>query len=353
MTSFKMAEAAGIVPSLMNLTIQQVQPVQDMQPVQPVQPEERKIRRRPRHWNKREVREKREYWAQVHAAETNEVKSESQPELGNEPETLSEIQPETDDCESFAENQLEVVEKSEPEAQAQAELLPISVGCEATVEIGVADFNILSMTCGEKLSKKMNWLLRWGMPEKNMPYSEENGSVSVSLLARYCGVPKWKVEMATDRVYGQGKQRMVILVTSEKEKRIASTGGHSFMVRHPPGHSKISEERAAEIMFLVHKTDSKSIELIRRTGTLKDIKREGGINFTIQTSGSYRKRATHEVTIDIVKAIRKGYTFFLNKFTGIVYGQGIWQGTWWNGEILLGLDAKEEEDRIARIIRVA
>ena len=159
--------------------------------------------------------------------------------------------------------------------------------------------------------------------------------------------------MATDPIYGHGKQRIVILVSGETSvKRIASTGGHSFRVRNPPGHAQISEKRATEIKFLVHKTDSNSIDSIRGTGSLMDIKR-AGVQFTIQTSGSNKKRATHDFQIDILKAIKKGYQFFENKFTGIVYGQGVWDGSWWTGEIFLGLNNREGEEQIGRIIRVA
>ena len=135
-------------------------------------------------------------------------------------------------------------------------------------------------------------------------------------------------------------------------KRIASTGGHSFRVRNPPGHAQISEKRATEIKFLDHKIDSISIDSIHGTGSLMDIKR-AGVHFTIQTSGSTKKRATHDFQIDILKVIKKGYQFFENKFTGIVYGQGVWDRSWWTGEILLGLNNREEEEQISRIIRVA
>ena len=325
-----MAEAAEIVPSLMNLTVQ---------PVQPVQPVQRRNRQRPRHWNKKEVREKREYWNQVHATVNDVVESEIQPEAVDESEPLAEIQREAvDESEPLAEIQPEAVEESEPlaEIQPEPEVPPVPVGDEATmghlVEIGVANLKVLSMIYGESLSKKMNWVLRWGMPEIGLPYSEEDGSTSVSVLAKYLGVSEVKVEMATDPTYGRGKQRMVLLVTGENsEKRIASTGGHSFKVRNPPGHSKISEDRAKEMKFLVHETDSKSIDSIRKSGSLKDVKREGGINFTVQKRGGYKKKATHEVHVDIVKAIQKGYSFFENEFTGIVYGQGVWQGSWWSG----------------------
>ena len=133
------------------------------------------------------------------------------------------------------------------------------------------------------------------------------------MLARYCGAPEMQVEMATDPIYGHGKQRMVILVSSYTfEKIIASTGGQSCKVRNPPGHAQISEERATEIKFFVHKTDSKSIDSIYRTGSLMNIKREG-VHLTIQTSGSYRRRATQEVQFDILKAIKNGYIFSLKQ----------------------------------------
>ena len=73
-------------------------------------------------------------------------------------------------------------------------------------------------------------------------------------------------------------------------------------MKNPPGDAQISEKRATEIKFLVHKTDHKSINSICGTGSLIDIKR--GVHFTIQTSGSYKKRATHDVQIDILKAIK-------------------------------------------------
>ena len=94
-------------------------------------------------------------------------------------------------------------------------------------------------------------------------------------------------------------------------------------MKNPPRNAQISEKRATEIKFLVHKTDCNSIDSIHGTGSLMAIKR-AGVHFNIQTCDSKKKRATHDFQIDILKAIKKGYQFFENKFTGIVYGQGVW-----------------------------
>ena len=85
-------------------------------------------------------------------------------------------------------------------------------------------------------------------------------------------------------------------------KRIASTGGHSFRVRNPPGHAQISEKRATEIKFLVHKTDSNSIDSIRGTGSLMDIKRKG-VRFTIQTKSYKSYKVTKRGLLTMFKLI--------------------------------------------------
>ena len=66
--------------------------------------------------------------------------------------------------------------------------------------------------------------------------------------------------------------------------------------------------------------------------------RPGGINFHPQVSGGYRSRATCDITIDemqLTQALNGRLDFFENRFSGLVYGIGVWdyEADWWNGKI--------------------
>ena len=65
------------------------------------------------------------------------------------------------------------------------------------------------------------------------------------------------------------------------------------------------------------------------------MRRPGGINFCSKKSGGYKPRATHEVGVNLPFAVADGYTFFENRFSGLIFGVGKWnQGrNWWNGNI--------------------
>lgn len=211
---------------------------------------------------------------------------------------------------------------------------------ETQMSSGSADFSVLDKTEGEHLSRKMIKILRWDLPKSGLSYRIEDGSTMVDALAAHLGTSKNLVAMATDPVYGRGKRRMVLL---EAGTRIAATGGQGFPVKSVPGHIRIDIEQAKSMSVLVHETSA--VDEIKVSGSLKSMDRETGVNFTVGQRGGYRKQASHIIKLDLVKAIARGYTFFQNEYTKIVYGMGSWDSNvnWWTGEMHLNLDGVPEE----------
>jgi len=58
--------------------------------------------------------------------------------------------------------------------------------------------------------------------------------------------------------------------------------------------------------------------MIINFGSLKNMGRETGINFTVGARGNYRKRATHLIKLNLVMAVEAGFIFHENKFTSSV-----------------------------------
>ena len=62
----------------------------------------------------------------------------------------------------------------------------------------------------------------------------------------------------------------------------------------------------------------------------------GGVNFSVGVCGGYRNQADCLVTIrakELVFAIEDGSEFLENRFTGLMFGAGKWEGDGWNGQI--------------------
>ena len=62
------------------------------------------------------------------------------------------------------------------------------------------------------------------------------------------------------------------------------------------------------------------------------------LNTSVSVSGGYPPRATCDITIDemqLTQALNGRLDFFKNRFSGLVYGIGVWnyEADWWNGKI--------------------
>ena len=85
---------------------------------------------------------------------------------------------------------------------------------------------------------------------------------------------------------------------------------------------------------LVHETASG--EMIKESGFISSMDHFGGVNFTVGSRGGYRNQADCLVKIEaknLVLAISRGWEFFENRFTGLVFGAGRWIKDGWDGII--------------------
>ena len=127
-----------------------------------------------------------------------------------------------------------------------------------------------------------------------------------------------------------------VMKAGKLEKRVAALGGHGFAVFSPPGHWPISVQSARQFGRLIHETDKE--KEILRSGYIGGMSRYGGVNFSVNQPGGYRKKATALITIEpqnLALAIASGFDFFENRFSGIVYGAGEWRSGSWEGKIPL------------------
>ena len=146
-------------------------------------------------------------------------------------------------------------------------------------------------------------LLRWQLPSSGLSFEENNGTVLVDKVAGFLRGSARKIITATDPIYGNGKDRMIVL-RGDKE-RIGALGGHGFFVPNVPGNKQVDLGRARTLKVLIHETDA--TKEIVSSGVLKCMGRETGINFTVGKRGSYRSRATHLFKLDVVKAVSAGF----------------------------------------------
>ena len=127
-----------------------------------------------------------------------------------------------------------------------------------------------------------------------------------------------------------------VMKAGKLEKRVAALGGHGFAVFSPPGHWPISVQSARQFGRLIHETDKE--KEILRSGYIGGMSRYGGVNFSVNQPGGYRKKATALITIEpqnLALAIASGFDFFENRFSGIVFGAGEWRSGSWEGKIPL------------------
>ena len=183
--------------------------------------------------------------------------------------------------------------------------------------------------------------LRWGLKDSKIPFSNQDGSVSLADLEKHFQEDAENMILATSPVYSMrdGKRRMIVYEVkslAHRELRISALGGHGFPIYAPPGHSLITwGEGAKSLTPLIH--DTSATADIHRSGGLSAMKRPGGVNFCVKKSGGYRPRATHEVSVDLPAALAKGLSFFENRLSGLVFGVGKWREEleWWDGQIPL------------------
>ena len=87
-----------------------------------------------------------------------------------------------------------------------------------------------------------------------------------------------------------------VMKAGKLEKRVAALGGHGFAVFSPPGHWPISVQSARQFGRLIHETDKE--KEILRSGYIGGMSRYGGVNFSVNQPGGYRKKATALITIE-------------------------------------------------------
>ena len=76
--------------------------------------------------------------------------------------------------------------------------------------------------------------------------------------------------------------------------------------------------------------------MIKESGFISSMDHFGGVNFTAGSRGGYRNQADCLVKIEaknLVLAISRGWEFFENRFTGLVFGAGRWIKDGWDGII--------------------
>ena len=88
---------------------------------------------------------------------------------------------------------------------------------------------------------------------------------------------------------------------------------------------------------LFHETEK--VRQIWESTSLCCMRRPGGVNFSLNNPGGYRRGVQTPIMIklaDLVAAINEGFIFFENAFLGIVYRCGLWRSKglgWWDGMI--------------------
>ena len=76
--------------------------------------------------------------------------------------------------------------------------------------------------------------------------------------------------------------------------------------------------------------------MIKESGLISSMDHFGGVNFTVGSRGGYRNQPDCLVKIEaknLVLAISRGWEFFENRFTGLVFGAGRWIKDSWDGII--------------------
>ena len=174
-----------------------------------------------------------------------------------------------------------------------------------------------------------------------MPYGQyscQDGSVPISALERDLGFPSEKILLATSPMYDtERKVRFVALEFFHPDTsvtiRVAALGGHSMGILAPPGHYLLGKESLQQLCPLVHNTSA--VKEISLAGFISQQQRKGGVNFSAKES-NYRPNASHAVKVETDSAIQLlelGFQFFGNRFCDTVYGMGMWEDSYWSGQI--------------------
>ena len=111
---------------------------------------------------------------------------------------------------------------------------------------------------------------------------------------------------------------------------MAALGGHSVEIMAPPGHYMLGMESIHQLGPFTHRTNA--VQKIIETGTFCQQKRKGGINLCTGKN-VYRASATHEIEVDAELAFKRGYTFFGNRFSHVIFATGQWVDGHWEGKV--------------------
>ena len=196
------------------------------------------------------------------------------------------------------------------------------------------EFKIICATSGHTasqeaiaLSKSVVQLMRWQLPSSGLAYDCNDGLVAINDVAAYLKVDSGLILAASSPEAGGGKMRTLVFEKKTgaefSEQRITCLGGHGFIVHSPLGHMVIGQETAGGYT-LYHETEK--IRQIWESSKLCCMRCPGGVNFSLNKPGGYRRGVQTPIKIesaDLVKAINEGFVFFENAFLRIVYGCGV------------------------------
>ena len=188
---------------------------------------------------------------------------------------------------------------------------------------------------GVKCAKNLSFFLRHGIAKGR--YSPRDGSVEIEEVERSLGMDREKILVAVSPEYDEEKKRRFVVIKlvhpdGSISLRIAALGGHSVAVSSPPGHYILGKESLLQLCPLVHNTSA--IKEIKESGFLSQQGRQGGINLCSKVN-NYRLKSSHQIHVDAENSTKKGFTFFGNRFSEVVFCTGVWEDGRWTGKIPL------------------
>ena len=196
----------------------------------------------------------------------------------------------------------------------------------------------LSREKGQKISKKLSFLLRHKLPMGT--YSNIDGTMDITSIQSNLGFLRDEILLATHPAYGQEgdvkliKRRFIIVEhiypDQSRETRVGALGGHSIEIMAPPGHYPLGKESLSQLAPLTHRTSATGD--ILKAGYLCQQGRKGGINLSTGVN-SYKEWASHEIELDAEAAHKDGHAFFGNRFSDVVFAMGKWKQGHWDGKV--------------------